>query len=121
MHGEEDWVEEFRARFREAVNADLNLPQALVVVWEMIHQANRSQQFRVYEMLLDFDRVLGLGFADVRKAETELVGEVGRLVAEREQARRARDWPRADALRARIGELGYALEDTPDGVRWKSK
>ena len=121
LHGAEDWVEEFRARFREAVNDDLNMPQALAVVWEMTHQANRSQQFRVYEALLDFDRVLGFDFEDVRRAGVELPDEVSRLIAEREKARRARDWAEADALRARIGELGYALEDTPDGVRWKSK
>jgi cysteinyl-tRNA synthetase len=121
LHDAEDWVEEFRSRFREAVNDDLNVPQAQAVVWEMIHQANRRRQFRVYEALLDFDRVLGLGFEDVRKAGTKLPDEVSRLIAAREKARRARDWPKTDALRARIGELGYALEDTPDGTRWKIK
>ena len=121
LHGEEGWVEAHKARFREAINDDLNMPQALAVVWEMIHHANRSQQFRVYEALLDFDRVLGLGFEDVRRAGVELPDEVSRLIAEREDARRARDWAQADALRARIGELGYALEDTPDGVRWRTQ
>ena len=87
----------------------------------MIHQANRRWQFRVYEVLLDFDRVLGLCFEDVRRAGAELPDEVRRLIAEREKARRARDWAKADELRARIGELDYTLEDTPHGVRWKSK
>jgi cysteinyl-tRNA synthetase len=76
----------------------------------------------VYETLLDFDRVLGLSFEDVRRARTELPDKVRKLIAEREKARRARDWAKADVLRARIGELGYyILEDTPHGVRWKSK
>jgi cyanophycinase-like exopeptidase len=45
--------------------------------------------------------------------------EIAALIEEREAARRARDWARADDLRAQLAALGYAVEDTPDGPRWR--
>ncbi len=47
--------------------------------------------------------------------------EIAALVEEREVARRARDWARADALRAQLAALGYAIEDTPEGPRWRGR
>jgi cysteinyl-tRNA synthetase len=52
-------------------------------------------------------------------AERTLEAGVEALIAEREAARGARDWQRADALRDRLAELGIVLEDTPAGPRWK--
>jgi cyanophycinase-like exopeptidase len=53
------------------------------------------------------------------KAATTLPPEVAALIDEREAARRARDWARADALREQIAGLGYAVTDTPEGPRWQ--
>ena len=49
--------------------------------------------------------------------EESIPPEVTALIAEREAARRARDWPRADRLRQQLARLGYAVEETPDGPR----
>jgi cysteinyl-tRNA synthetase len=58
----------------------------------------------------------------VRAAEREeaaLPPEVAALIEEREAARRARDWARADALREQLAQRGYVVEDTPEGSRWR--
>jgi len=64
--------------------------------------------------------------AEVAKAACEveqepeaLPAEGAALVALREEARRARDWSRADGLRARLADMGYLVEDTPAGPRWR--
>lgn len=49
----------------------------------------------------------------------DLPAEVATLIALREEARRARDWGQADSLRARLANLGYVVEDTPAGPRWR--
>jgi hypothetical protein len=60
------------------------------------------------------DAVLG-----AERAEVTLPPEVAALIEEREAARRARDWARADALREQIRRMGYVIEDTPTGPRWR--
>jgi cysteinyl-tRNA synthetase len=55
----------------------------------------------------------------VRAEEPGLAEEVERLIAERETARKARDFTRADRIREDLRERGIALEDSKDGVRWR--
>jgi cyanophycinase-like exopeptidase len=54
-------------------------------------------------------------------APETLPAEVAELIAQREDARRARDWAEADALRQRIADMGFEVQDTPDGPRWRRK
>lgn len=110
-------------RFRAAIADDLNVPGALAVVWETPRQANKaeaSEKAALLDLVLDFDRVLGLGLADAASADTEaLPAGVSALIEQREAARAARDWPAADALREEIRRRGYEVEDTPSGTRWR--
>jgi cysteinyl-tRNA synthetase len=110
-------VEPLRARFREALRADLNVPRAMEVTWAVA----RSAELRPAErraLLHEFDRVLGLGLA-----EAELVQErdprIDGLVAEREAARARRDFAAADRIRDALAAEGIAVEDTPEGPRWR--
>ena len=50
---------------------------------------------------------------------SELPVEVAALIAEREEARRTKQWDRADALRDQIAEMGYIVTDTPEGPQWE--
>jgi cysteinyl-tRNA synthetase len=113
-----------RDAYRAALDDDLNLPQGVGVVFDHIREANAA---------LDADRVGPLNKAallallddvdahlDVlRVEEPGLAAEVERLVAEREDARKARDFARADRIREELRGLGIALEDSKDGVRWR--
>jgi cysteinyl-tRNA synthetase len=117
-------VHQVRAAYRAALDDDLNLPQGIGVVFELIREANAA---------LDDMKVgaggraalLGLleevdGHLDVMGGEEPgLADEVERLIAEREAARAARDFARADRIREELRERGIALEDSRDGVRWR--
>ena len=61
---------------------------------------------------------LGL-FSNPRQAYATLADDLAALIAERERARKERNWARADEIRNRFAELGYMLEDTPEGTVWK--
>jgi cysteinyl-tRNA synthetase len=111
-------------RFRTAIADDLNVPDGLAVLWEALREANRTAESAkkraLLDLMLDFDRVLGLRLADavVRGAET-LPDDVAALIRQREAARAARDWPTADSLRQAIRQRGYEVADTPAGPRWR--
>jgi cysteinyl-tRNA synthetase len=113
-----------KERFREAVADDLNVPGALAVTWEALREANRAQEVAekraLLELVLDFDRVLGLRLAEAATpAEASLPVDVAELIQQRKAARAARDWATADALREAIRQHGYEVEDTPTGTRWR--
>jgi cysteinyl-tRNA synthetase len=110
--------------FRAAIANDFNLPAALAVTWETLRQANRASELAekrgLLDLVLDFDRVLGLGLEESLSAETEeLPADVADLISQREAARAARDWSTADALRERVRQQGYEVEDTASGTRWR--
>jgi cysteinyl-tRNA synthetase len=109
-------------RFRAAIADDFNAPEALAVTWKTIRAANRAaddtEKRTLLETVLDFDRVLGLGLADIVDAEA-LPAEIATLIERREAARTARDWATADELRESIRRHGYEIEDTPSGTRWR--
>jgi cysteinyl-tRNA synthetase len=112
-------VENSRERFRQAVEDDLNMPQALAALWTALRDAHVAPK-ATYAAVLDMDKVLGLGLADLREEKPlPLEDDVQRLIDERNAAREARDFARADEIRKSLAERGIALEDTPAGTVWK--
>ncbi len=110
-------------RFRAALADDFNVPSALAVTWETVREANRStdaaEKRALLEMVLDFDRVLSLKLANAVAEDESLPADVAALIQQREDARAARDWSAADALRETIRQKGYEIEDTPSETRWR--
>jgi cysteinyl-tRNA synthetase len=103
-------------RFVEALDDDLDLPAALVIVREILRSALPADERRW--LVLDADAVLGLDLHRVWESAggSEDVPEaVASLVATRDSARAARDYARADALREEIAALGWDVIDGPDG------
>ncbi len=117
------WAGEYRERFVEALNNDLNTPQALAVALELVAEAYRRDDRRVWNTLSELDSVLGLDLAGLRKAvrAAELPPEVARLIEERQAARRDRNYKLADELRRRLEELGYEVRDTRDSSSYVPK
>lgn len=89
-----------RARFLEAINDDLNMPQALAIAWQT---ENRND-------LVDFEKILGLDLFNEEKKE--IPKEIRKLITDREMARKEKDFKRADELRDMIKSKGYDVSDS---------
>ena len=105
-------------KFCEAINDDLNMPQALAVVWELIKDKNTKPEEK-YATLLDFDRVLGLRLDKVEKIEVPV--KIKELAEKREKYRQAKNFDKADEIRKQIEKLGFELQDTDKGSKIKIK
>lgn len=107
---------DYRKNFISAIEDDINLPQALAVCFDLIKSDVAPDDKRA--TLLDFDRVLGLGLdrpqADIA---VEDIGLIKKLVADRHQARLAKDWVQSDNLRDELLENGYMIKDSEDGYQ----
>ena len=117
-------IEKASREFRAALEDDLNTSVALAVVHEFMTALNRSDPGRAdaeraVAQMRDFDRVLGV--LSEARASGEDDARIDALVAERDEARAARDWERADRLRDELGDLGVELLDSPQGTRWRRK
>lgn len=110
---ETEVIEKFKEDFLNAINDDLNMPQAMSVVWNAIKYEKKSKE--IADMLLDFDRVLGLEIGKLEQGE-ELPKEILELVEKRKKAREEKDWKLSDNLRDEIIKLGYNIKDTKDGM-----
>ncbi len=117
---DEKKLKSYKEKFTDAVNDDLNMPQALAVVWEAVDDKNLNGAEKI-AVLDDFDKVLGLRLSESKEENVELTGEAKKLVEEREKARKAKDWKKSDELRNKIESLGYELKDTPEGTKVKKK
>ena len=123
-------VRQARSEFGEAMDDDLNLPEAMGAVFTALREVNRvldraavsSESREALRALLDeVDDVLGV-FPLVDRARASAGGlsaEEHGLLQERAQAREARDFTRADHLRDELARRRIAVEDTPSGQRWK--
>jgi len=120
----EEKTAQVRGGYREALDDDLNLPQGLGLVFDLVREANAAldaermgprNKTSLLALLDDVDTHLDV----LRAEEPGLAEEVERLIAEREAARKARDFARADEIREDLKRRGIALEDSKDGVRWR--
>jgi cysteinyl-tRNA synthetase len=103
---------EYQKKFKEYLEDDLDTPRALTVLWEVMKDENMSPADKK-ATVLDFDKVLGLGFEKLK--EEKVPEEILKLVSEREQARKNKDFEKSDELRGKINALGYEVKDTGDG------
>jgi cysteinyl-tRNA synthetase len=125
----EDRTKEASRAFIASLNDDLNTAEALGAVFEYLRDANSAMDARRFgkgnvAAALEFLRLFDSVF-DVLRPSSRTGGisdaEVESLIEARAAARKARDFARADQIRAQLLEHGIILEDTKSGVRWKRK
>ena len=104
---------EYMVKFLNCVNDDLNMPRALAVTWELVKSDLTNPEKKA--TLLAFDQVLGLNIAAWIPKQIDVPEEVLALAEQRQAAREAKDWGRADELRDEALAAGYVIEDTKDG------
>ncbi len=116
------WAEAGQREFKASLENDLGVPEALSAVFQIVHAGNKDlaagalgakEALAVYDLLGDFDKVLGV----LQKPEDVPPAEIAALAAERDAARKAKDWARSDQLRSRLQELGWQARDTRQGCR----
>ena len=92
----------------------MDTPGGLTVLWDLLKDEKVSNADKK-ATILDFDKVLGLGFSDLR--EETIPEEVMRLVEERELARKDKNFKLSDQLRDKINSFGYKIKDTEGGYK----
>lgn len=113
-------LDEYTAKFEEAIADDLNLPLAIGVLWTML---KLPKSVDVYNLALKFDRVFGLDLDKIQPVKEQIVvpEEVKQLAEQRLVARKAKNWAESDRLRNEIAEKGYAVKDTATGYEITQK
>jgi cysteinyl-tRNA synthetase len=127
-------VREVRDDFLAGMDDDFNSAEAIGHLFRLVREVNRVRAeaegalrgdtgtiraiIEAFEM---FDSILGLFKGGLPRATFDIPAEVGRLAGEREEARRKKDWARADELRDAIAAKGFIIEDRPDGPAIKPK
>jgi cysteinyl-tRNA synthetase len=147
----QDQAEQAIHDMRKALEDDLNTAQALAAMFDLVREANsaadrgelrQEDKAPLLEALRQFDEIFAVlkdddaektnrslqwarshGKLDEANLPVEAIADdkVDQLVAERTAAKKARDFARADAIRAQLSEAGIVVEDTKDGIRWKRK
>jgi cysteinyl-tRNA synthetase len=121
-------IEQVQTGFEEALDDDLNISVALANLFNFVREVNRlcdeeklskERAKEVHDLMLRFDAVLGV--IGEKSAEYGLSEEAGRLIKEREKARKERDWKKADEIREQLNAMGITIEDTPQGVKWRKR
>ncbi len=118
-----DWAQPQAAAFRVAMNDDFNTPGAVAVLFELAAELNRSRSIETAALLKALGAVLGVlqqpprrflqgGDAGLDEAR------IAALIAERAQAKVAKDFARADRVRAELTAMGVVLKDTATGTTW---
>ena len=114
-------LKDYEARFDAAMDDDMNTADALGAIFEMVKDANvvikagssKEAAGKALESLQAVCGVLGI----LTKSQDDLTDEVRKMVAERAEARKNKDWKRSDELRDAIRAAGYILEDTKQGQK----
>ena len=117
-------LDDFRSRFIEAMDDDLNTADALGVLFDLARATNTfvsepRGKAAVEAAKTLYDELTGVLGLLQHKGEAAVPAEATAMLEERQLARKSKDFARADALRDALKEMGYAVEDTPQGAKLK--
>ena len=102
----------YLAEFKKAIEDDLDMPNALQVLWKLVRDEKAEGKLKTIEKI---DKVFGLKLLEQEKIVIPL--EIKRLLKKREEARKEKNWKVADNIRKKINELGFVIDDSDDGSK----
>ncbi len=112
----------YKVKFTEAMDDDLNTADAISAIFELARDINKLVDDTKTTDFLENVRALYMELADVlgflSREKGAIDDEIENLIAQREEARRQKNWAKADAIRDELLKNGIVLEDTPQGVKW---
>ena len=120
------WVADARTRFQAAMEDDLNTPEALAALYDLVHETNRNlaagslgpaEADHVLTVFESMDRILGV----IVRPEDLPDASVQALLDQRQAARVAKDWKRSDEIRATLAGAGWEVRDTPEGQKVRKR
>lgn len=119
-------IAEIRDQFHEKMQDDFNTPDAITAVFEWVNEANMLLQAEVVnraelEAMLALFEEMNAVLRVYTEEQDELHADIEKLIQERAEARKAKDWARSDEIRDELADMGIVIEDTPQGVRWRRK
>jgi len=121
-----EYVKKIKRDFSKKINNDLNMPEALAVMWQVL-RTNEIGNLEKYDLVFEFDRIFGL---NLDRAEQVLEEEarqkvdvqlVEQLIKEREDARKSKDWAKSDEIRNRLSGMGVEVRDSAEGTFWRMR
>ena len=117
-------VRDYLENFNKALEDDLNTPRALAELWGLLKDSAISPGDAL-AAAFDMDKVLGLKLEeealarDESKEDPAFIAEIERLIAERKEAKAAKNFGRADEIRQQLKDRGITLEDSAQGTSWR--
>ncbi len=117
-------IDETEVKFEKSMDDDFNMPLAFAAIFELVNETNKAIDEKkaskknldeVYEIMMSFDKVLGILEHEKEKLPKEIID----LIIKREGYRKRGDFETADKIRQKLREKGILVEDTPEGPRWR--
>lgn len=115
-------IEKFKKNFYKELDDDFNTPKALAVMFDFIKSTNqlidegkltKKEGEDIFKFFEKLDKIFGI--IDFKKMKIAVPDKIQKLVLQREQARKEKNWQEADRIRAEAGKAGWAIEDTATG------
>ncbi len=116
IHYNKKESDQFRKKFLNYINNDMEMPSALALLWEVVKSEKLNPKTK-YDLIIDFDKVLGLNLGKIKSEKIPII--ILKLVKEREQYRQEKNFAKSDELRKKVESLGWLIDDSPSGAKLK--